>query len=219
MAYTTDKKTNDLDPIGIAAPEDMSFVGQQIAGTQAETSTTEEINRVTRAGAGLSSDGTYNQDAASTYIDDAYSIHEATQKLDDELLIHEADIQDLKERIVIKKVTLTSNDILNNLNGNLQVVEANSGEVVELISAFAKLNHNGVDYAGSDKIELKSQNGTTICTFPLALFTFAEDVIYKAEFHSNILLSDRDLVAYCKTNPTLGNGTIDLHITYRIVTL
>lgn len=122
------------------------------------------------------------------------------------------------------KATLSSAQILNSFTTNIQLIAApGAGKFIDVHSIVIKYNYVTSQYATNTSANIYIGNSNyTVCNN--ININFSENTLEKLAMIDNIApLSDvanKALIYEAITgNPTAGDGTIDVYITYQIITL
>lgn len=135
------------------------------------------------------------------------------------------EVKDLVVEVVTKKVSLSSAQILL-LNGTpIDVVPAQgTSKFIQPIGVVCKLNWNGVAYATNTDLRFKMGAsfsnilnitgflGNTADTIVRTLFTGSQSA-------SSYTLNQPLQVTVPSGNPTAGDGTLDIYLTYTVISL
>lgn len=120
------------------------------------------------------------------------------------------------------KVTLTSAQILSSNTTPIQLIAApGAGKMIMVLSFAGNLTYNTATYATNTSGQLV-QGATLVRTFSLAFTTSGQ--IYLAPSSPPLALSstlENQSISFSTQtgDPTAGDGTIDLHLTYTVITL
>ena len=122
------------------------------------------------------------------------------------------------------KVTLSSAQILNSFTTNIQLIAApGAGKFIDVHSIVIKYNYVTSQYATNTSANIYIGNSNyTVCNN--ININFSENTLEKLAMIDNIAplsdLANKALIYEAITgNPTAGDGTIDVYITYQIITL
>lgn len=122
------------------------------------------------------------------------------------------------------KVTLSSAQILNSFTTNIQLIAApGAGKFIDVHSIVIKYNYVTSQYATNTSANIYIGNSNyTVCNN--ININFSENTLEKLAMIDNIAplsdLANKALIYEAITgNPTAGDGTIDVHITYTVITL
>ncbi len=127
------------------------------------------------------------------------------------------------------KVNLTAAQIKTLFSVPVELIPTpGAGKVIEVVSAFGKLNYNSVAFDGGSSLLLKidTANQPQFDDMGSALHTSTANSILKFEIYASVSANDKQLVsdkalmaAFDNADSVNGNSTMDLYITYKIVTL
>lgn len=127
--------------------------------------------------------------------------------------------------ILKKKITISSSQILNSYTTPITVIEARGGYTINLLSVFGKYNYGTVSYdwpeaavivAAGPPLPLVEINSGLLNGTVSAYFNYSVNVYDQPgaqAFDNGIPLVFKTLIA----NPTNGNGTLTLELTYKLV--
>ncbi len=119
------------------------------------------------------------------------------------------------------KVSLSSAQILSINTTPIEAIAApGSGKIIIVHSMMSKLTYNSITYSGPAAIQC-IYNGTTLGLASNNILTFGADKIVGGSSATNLSMEENTAVdLFAPTSdPTLGNSTIDVYITYQIITL
>jgi hypothetical protein len=124
-----------------------------------------------------------------------------------------------------KKVSLTSSQIkLLNTNPFEIIPNAGSEKLIEIVTSFVKYNFITPEYSNDFGIALVYDNvyGYNLGFFGNILSNTTSKIFSRSSLsdYEHELFSNKSVKLYAfNRNPTLGNGTLDVYVYYRIVTL
>lgn len=119
------------------------------------------------------------------------------------------------------KVSLSSAQILALNTTPIQAIAApGAGKIIIIESMTSKLIYNTTDYAGPAALQLVCNGDTGILAYT-SILTLSSTAIYNSKPGLNVVqLENKAVDLYAPTSdPTLGDSTIDVYITYQIITL
>ena len=227
-----DKKISDLTAIGINCVSTDLFVTEHAAGgsavkatltqvTAVETAAREAQDDVIEASAGFTAAGAYQAPAGSHYLGASTTVRNALGLLDDEIYALDAVVSGLST-YVTTKVTISNAEMLSLHAANKTLIAAGGANtVIEIVSVFAHSQPIDVDFADGANIEVK-YSGDTDFLFDLdntLIKTAGCAVIRGIAGTLKELQINTAIVANCDAAYTAGDGSVDIYIAYRIVTL
>ena len=126
---------------------------------------------------------------------------------------------------ITKKVHLSSADLLS-LSGatpKLCIDKPGVGYAINVLAFAYKYNSVTTDYTNTNPLYLSAKTlGFSLYSIPANVITsgskFITSPLISLATSSN-LKENEDIVLDCLVSPTLGNGTLDLYITYQIIAL
>tara|TARA_R110000868_G_scaffold103241_7_gene284412 strand:+ start:1364 stop:3337 length:1974 start_codon:yes stop_codon:yes gene_type:complete len=126
---------------------------------------------------------------------------------------------------ITKKVHLSSADLLS-LSGatpKLCIDKPGVGYAINVLAFAYKYNSVTTDYTNTSVLYLSTKTlGVSLYSIPASVITsgskFITSPLVSGATSSN-LKENEDIVLDCLVSPTLGNGTLDLYITYQIIAL
>jgi hypothetical protein len=126
--------------------------------------------------------------------------------------------------IYTKKVSLTSAQILTLGTTAITAIPLVTGKTIRIISASAKLNYNSTAYGATTNIFFSTGANSQymFCDILNATATTHRYFIntgLSGAVGTELLDATAVLIGTSGVNPTLGNSTIDLYITYELITL
>jgi hypothetical protein len=197
--------------------------------TEEKNITVELLNKASRHGAGLNTNGEYHQETTANFIHSSDSIHQATMDLDTAIKQVETDAsnmatqvkQVLDDRIQTISYALNQNDLVHELRNGITIVQKKPGYFIEVISAMASLIFNTTAYNSPSDVNLISADSSQpIMLIPNALVTGAEPLAFKAEWIPNgQIIINNDLQVKSNDYLNTGDSTIKIHVTYRYIPL
>jgi hypothetical protein len=120
------------------------------------------------------------------------------------------------------KVSISSAEILNSFTTPIELIAApGAGKMIQVLSFACNFTYNGITYATNTTAQLL-QGSTLVRTFNLNFA--ASGQIYAAPSAPPLLVSsslENENISFSTQtgNPTAGDGTFDIHITYTVITL
>lgn len=171
-------------------------------------------------GTGLNSDGSYSPPAAGNFISpaDFVTVGE-TVNVAGALKLLDAAINSVSGQLYLTElVNVTSTELLDIKDTPKTAISAPAAGVYpDLISVFALYTKGTTDYTHTTNPLVLRNNGVTIATFSQTLLT-SGNAFEKAEINLPARISTGTAVdLYSGTEPTGGDGTVDLTLMYRLV--
>jgi len=121
--------------------------------------------------------------------------------------------------VLYKKVTLSSAQILASNTTPIELIAApGAGYMIDVLSLVFKFNYNSIAYATNTSMKPRYDTSLT----PFSSFDISSGVSYiiKDETFTVNILENKSVEIFTDSgDPTAGNSTIDIYLTYRIVTI
>lgn len=227
-----DKKISDLTAIGANCLATDLFVVEHAAGGAAVKATLTQVcalevtaraaqDDTIEASVGLTAAGAYQAPAGSHYLGAATSCRNADSLLDAQVYANATAIAGMST-YVTTKVSISNAEMLSLHAADKTLIAAQGANtVIEVISVFAHSQPIDVDFADGANIEVK-YSGDTDFLFDLdnTLIKTAGCAVIRGMAGSlEELQINTAVVANCDAAYTAGDGTVDIYIAYRVVTL
>ena len=162
-------------------------------------------------------DQTYTE---QNYVTDSETLTASVDALDIAL----NDVADNVSNLIsikTKVVSLSQSDILTLNSVPVELIAAaGANQVIELLSVTAKLVYNSSSYVSANELRIVYSGETNgIMQLSTTFLTNGASVTHRAAWTSNVLMTANTAVkAYVhNANPTAGDSTIKLFISYRII--
>jgi hypothetical protein len=126
-------------------------------------------------------------------------------------------------QIFTKKVSITSAQILDSYTTPIELIPAQgAGTTIEVISCTSLFTFNTIAYATNTSAKIFYDSDTASGVFGTFDLTYSATA-YQFFVNGGPSISDIDnnaIIFMTETgNPTAGDGTIDIYLTYRVITL
>ena len=187
--------------------------------TAEEISARENADTAIKDGAGLNSDGSYTPPAGSNFIKasdfvtagESVTIANAVKLLD--VAIHSVSNQ----LYLTEQVAVTSAELLAIKGTPKTVISAPAAGIFpDLIEAFALYTKGTIDYVHTDEPLVLTMNSIVLATFSQTLLT-SGTAFEKANINLPARIATAtDVQLYTGTEPTTGDGTLDLTLMYKL---
>jgi hypothetical protein len=124
------------------------------------------------------------------------------------------------------KVSVTSSEIKNiNTTPKILIAAPGASKFIQLIGATMRYNYNSIAYASADNLVINHGNsGSAPLTAGMDITTITNSItkqvsVSDAEWNDALVVNAGLYLYRSAGNPTTGNGTLDIYLTYRIVDL
>ena len=161
-------------------------------------------------------------DLTTGYVDRAGSHASVTNNVANLIKMLDAEIHGVSQQLtgisslVSEAITVEAVEILALNTVPKVLISCPTDSIIEVLSVSARLNDGGTPFsAGSDVLSVRYASNQTLFEFPNAFIESASSICYRGVATANqVLAEDEDVVLYCAANPTLGNGTMTVWVTY-----
>ena len=238
------KLINDLTPVAaVAAADEVEIqksgevVTKKCTVTQLlvpEATTRQAQDDLLFDGTGIDDDGDITLNSNTWYLRDAdlvtgFTDRDGVQADLDKHLVNliralDAKLYEVNQSVsgsgilINSSVSISALEILNIFTLPKVLITCPADSVIEVLSVSARLLYNDTPYdAGSNKLSVEYEGGDTLYEFTNAFIESASDVINRGTITADVVLPDNeDVVLTCAANPTAGNSTMIVYLTYKI---
>lgn len=150
---------------------------------------------------------------------------EDIQKLNDEVVAIETYLEtgSVAGPVIVKKVSLTSAEILALFSSPKTLIPAvGSGKICNILKITARFNWNSVAYATNLNLKVCSVATSLVHFYTTTLLgSTASKIVTNWNLTIDAVSASNEgiYLAVATGNPTAGNSTMDIYITYQIITL
>lgn len=122
--------------------------------------------------------------------------------------------------VKVKKVQLTSSEILNIFTTPKELIAGISGKIIQPLNIVFKYNFNTIAYSGGNwKVNINNNLFTVASTINTNHDTIQSQLVINTYNDDAINIISNSLKLSMNSNPTLGDGTVDVYVTYIEITL
>lgn len=172
-----------------------------------------------KTGAGLNADGSYSPPDAGHFISPADFVTAGeSASLANAIKLLDTALNNVSGQIYLtEQVAVTSSELLDIKDTPKTVISAPAvGIFPDLLEAFGLYTKGTTDYTHTTNPLILRMNGVTLATFSQTLLTHG-DAFEKAEINLPARIATATAVQlYSGTEPTGGDGTLDLTLMYRL---
>jgi len=124
-----------------------------------------------------------------------------------------------------KKISLTAAQVKSLPTTSITLIpSAGAGKMTQVISAIAKLNYGTTPFNNASDLQIRTDNNTGDNSFitPTFLDLTADSIVSFQDAHGsspNYVENNDVKVRKGGSDSTTGDGTVDIYITYRVITL
>lgn len=187
--------------------------------TAGEVSARDDADTAIKDGTGLNADGSYSPPAGSNFIkaSDFVTAGESVTVANAVKLLDVAINSVSNQLYLTEQVSVTSAELLDIKDKPKTAISAPAAGIFpDLIEAFALYTKGTKDYTHITNPLVLRMNGVTLATFSQTLLT-SGTAFEKAQINLPVRVATAtDVQLYADTEPTGGDGTIDLTLMYKL---